>query len=109
MTEEAKKPRRRRRTKAAVKAEQAIEAFQTTEEKIEEIVSEEVVEAVPEPEPIVETEPEPDTVSEVDTEVAELSRSKNQDPYDPSYGLTQTRFGRGKHLWRRRTRRQVVE
>ena len=45
----------------------------------------------PDPEVFPEPEPEPKVVL------------KEDDP--DMYGLTQTRFGRGKHTWRRRTRR----
>lgn len=104
MTEEVKKPRRRRRTK-----KDPVEAPVVAETKVEEVVEEKVEEVVEEaPAPASPTPPEPVAAPSF-PEAGSIVKPKNQDPAEPSYGLTQTRFGRGKHLWRRRTRRRNVE
>ena len=103
MTEKKKRSRKPKTVKAPVEA-----------------LVEEILEVAEVPEIIFTPEPELDIVFTPDPEIQELFESSDLEPEpepepepkvvakkdDPDmYGLTQTRFGRGKHTWRRRTRR----
>ena len=113
MTEKKKRSRKPKVVKAPVEVVQEAPIAEVEPNLDEDPL--EGVEVIPTPEPefdivfvpddeldIVFT-PDPEVFPEPEPEPAPKVVLKKDDP--DMYGLTQTRFGRGKHTWRRRTRR----
>jgi hypothetical protein len=92
-------PARKKRVKKTELTQEPVEMVQETPT----VEAEEIPEIIftPDPELDIVFTPDPEVFPEPEPEPKVVLKEDDPD----MYGLTQTRFGRGKHTWRRRTRR----